>query len=129
MTTATNFRLDGTNDSLICVPGLANNLTFIKEKDEVDFCGRPALFEKNRTVCLAYRINKEGSIHSINELRHVSVAILGGLFGTAFVLSTGWKWPLLLIVGISIYYAASWYLSFYARACLARVRYSEASDA
>jgi hypothetical protein len=122
VTTAINFRLDGSTDSLISVPGLANNLTFIKEKDEVEFCGRPAFFDENKTVCLAYRINKEGAIRSINELRHVSVAILGGIFGTAFVLSEGWKWPLIFIAAISLFHAISWYFSFYARGCLARVK-------
>jgi hypothetical protein len=121
VTTAINFCLDGSTDSLIYVPGLANNRIFIKESDQVEFCGRPALFDKNTTVCLAYRINKEGPIHSINELRHISVAILGCIFGTAFVLSAGWKWPLTLIAVISLYYAISGYSSFYARGCLARV--------
>jgi hypothetical protein len=120
VTTAINFRLDGSTDSLICVPGLANNRIFIKERDQVEFCGRPALFDDNTTVCLAYRINEDGAIHSINELRHVSVAILGCIFGAAFVLSVGWKWPLILIAAISLYYAISGYLSFYARGCLAR---------
>jgi hypothetical protein len=117
MTTAINFHLNGTS---ITVPGQANNLSLIKERDRVEICGRPALFEKGQTVCLAYRINDDENIHSINELRHVSVAILGVLFGGFLVASAGWKWPLSFVVAITIYYIVSSFWSFYARRCLAR---------
>jgi hypothetical protein len=119
-TTAINFHLQGSNDTLVNVPGQANNLKFIKEGDPVDFCGRPSLLDKSKTVCLAYRINKDGTIYSVNELRHVSVAILGVLFGAFYVVSLGWKWPLIFIAAISIFYAISSFWSFYARGCLER---------
>jgi hypothetical protein len=120
-TTATNFHLEGSQDSLVNVPGQAKNLKFIKEGDQVDFCGRPSLLDKNRTICLAYRINKDGAICSINELRHVTMVILSCIFGAIYVIFTGWKWPLTFIAVISIYYAISSYWSFHARGCLARV--------
>lgn len=121
-TTATCFHLEGSKDDLVDVPGLANNLKFIKEGDQVCFCGRPSLLDKSRTVCLAYRIDKDGAIFSINELRHVTMVVLGGIFGSIYVISVGWRWPLILIAIISIYYAILSYWSFHARACLARTK-------
>jgi len=119
MTTAIDFQLNG---ALVNVPGQANNRTLIKEQDRVEICGRPSLFDKSRTVCLAYRIDTEGSIHSINELRHVSVAILGVVFGAFYFASSGWKWPLNFIAAVSVFYAISSFFSFYARRCLARCK-------
>lgn len=119
-TTETNFHLEGLNAFMVNVPGQANNIKLIKERDQVDFCGRPSLLSKNKIVCLAYRINEEEKIYSINELRHMSVAILGAIFGTAYAISSGWKWPVLIITLISACYAISFYWSFHARACLAR---------
>lgn len=115
-TTAIIFRLNGL---LVSVPGQANNLTLIKEGDLVDLCGRPSLFDNTRTVCLAYRIEKDGVVHSINEVRHVTMVILGCIFGAIYVTYMGWKWPLIFIAFISIYYATSAYWSFHARVCLA----------
>jgi hypothetical protein len=121
-TTATKFYLEGSDDALVNVPGQAKNLRFIKEGDLVDFCGRPSLFNKNKTVCLAYRTNKDGTIYSINELRHVIMVILGCIFGSVYVIYSGWKWPLMIIAVISIYYAISSYWSFHARGCLTRAK-------
>ena len=121
MTTAVNFHLEVLPGSLVSVPGQANNLPLIKEKDTVEICGRPALFDKNKTVCLAYRINYEDPVRSINEVRHLSMVILGFIFGLIYVTYSGWKWPLTIIVAVSIHYATSWLLSLYARRCLARV--------
>jgi hypothetical protein len=118
-TTAINFHLNG---SLVNVPGQANNLRFIKEGDQVDLCGRPSLLDESKTVCLAYRINKDGAIYSINELRHVIMVILGCIFGAIYVIFTGWKWPLTIIAAISIYYAISSYWSIRARGCLERAK-------
>ena len=118
-TTAINFRLNGL---LVNVPGQANNLALIKEGDQVDVCGRPALFDKTKTICLAYRIDRDGVIHSINEVRHVTMVILGCIFAAISVAYIGWRWPLIFIAFISIYYAISAYWSFRARACLARQR-------
>ncbi len=116
-TTAINFRLNGLS---VNVPGQANNLTLIKEGDLVDLCVRPSLFDKTRTVCLAYRIDRDGVVRSINEVRHVTMVMLGCVFGAIYVAYIGWKWPLILLALISIYYAISAYWSFHARACLAR---------
>lgn len=116
-TTAINFRLNGL---LVNVPGQANNLKLIKEGDQVDVCGRPALLDKTKTICLAYRIDRDGVIRSINEVRHVTMVILGCIFGAISVTYMGWRWPLIFIAFISIYYAISAYWSFHARACLAR---------
>lgn len=121
-TTATNFHLEGSQGSLVNVPGQAKNLKFIKEGDQVSFCGRPSLLNNSRTVCLAYRINKDGAIYSINELRHVTMVILSCIFGAIYVIFTGWKWPLMIIALISIYYAISSYWSIRARGCLARTK-------
>ena len=118
-TTAINFHLNGL---LVNVPGQAKNLRLIKEGDLVDFCGRPSLLDNSRTVCLAYRINKDGAIYSINELRHVTMVILGCIFGSVFVMYSGWKWPLMIIALISIYYAILSYWSIRARGCLARAK-------
>ena len=101
-TTAINFRLNGL---MVSVPGQANNLTLIKEGDLIELCVRPALFDKTRAVCLAYRIDRDGVIHSINEVRHVVMVILGCIFGAIYVTYSGWKWPLILLALISIYYA------------------------
>jgi hypothetical protein len=121
-TTATRFHLAGSSDSLVFVPGQANNLKFIKEHDQVGFCGRPSLFNSKETVCLAYRINDEETVYSINELRHVIMVILSCIFATMYVLSSGWKWPLIIIASVSIYYAISSYWSFHARVCLANAK-------
>ncbi|OIR16230.1 hypothetical protein GALL_29500 [mine drainage metagenome] len=118
-TTATNFHLEGSDDALVNVPGQAKNLRLIKEGDTVDFCGRPSLLDKSKTVCLAYRING-GDIYSINELRHVTMVIMGCIFGSIYVMYTGWKWPLVIIAVISMFYAVSSYWSFHARGCLSR---------
>lgn len=116
-TTAINFRL---NDLLVTVPGQANNLTLIKDGDQVDVCGRPSLFDKTKTICVAYRIGRDGVIHSINEVRDITMVLLGCVFSVISVTYMGWKWPLILIACVSIYYAISAYWSFRARACLAR---------
>lgn len=121
-TTATNFHLEGSDRALVNVPGQAKNIRLIKEGDLVDFCGRPSLLDKSKTVCLAYRINNDGAIYTINELRHVTMVILGCIFGSIYVMYTGWKWPLVIIVVISIFYAILSYWSFHARGCLARTR-------
>jgi|WetSurMetagenome_2_1015567.scaffolds.fasta_scaffold00536_10 hypothetical protein len=120
-TTAINFQLEGSDGALVNVPGQAKNLRLIKEGDQVDFCGRPSLLDKSKTVCLAYRIN-DGDIYSINELRHVTMVILGCIFGSIYVMYTGWKWPLMIIAVMSMFYAISSYWSFHARGCLARTR-------
>lgn len=119
-TTSTKFHLEGTDDALVHVPGQAKNLRLVKEGDLVDFCGRPSLFDKSKTVCLAYRIDNDGAIYTINELRHVTMVILGCIFGSIYVMYTGWKWPLMLIAVMSIFYAISSYWSFHARRCLSR---------
>jgi len=119
-TTAINFRLDGLNDLLVNVPGQANNIKKIQEKDQIAFCGRPSLLDKNRTICLAYRINKDGIILSINELRDAIMVILSCIFGLIYVVYSGWKWPLMFIAVVLIYYAILAYWSFWSRVCLAR---------
>ena len=119
-TTATNFHLEGSKYPLVSVPGQAKNLKLIKEGDQVGFCGRPSLLDENITVCLAYQINKGGAIHSINELRHVTMVILSCIFGFIYVMYSGWKWPLTFIAVITIYYAISSYWSIRARGCLAK---------
>jgi hypothetical protein len=122
-TTAIRFYLAGMEDSMVLVPGQANNLKFIKEHDQVGFCGRPSLLNASETVCLAYRINDDETVYSINELRHMTMVILSCIFAAMYMLSSGWKWPLLLIVAlISVYYAVSFYWSFRARVCLANAR-------
>jgi hypothetical protein len=118
-TTATKFLLNGVT---INVPGLANNLKFINEHDQVDICGRPSLFNKNETICLAYRVRPEVEIYSINELRHVSMVILNCIILALFVIFSGWKWPLVFVALISIYYAIASYWSIHARGCLARFK-------
>lgn len=111
-TTETNFHLNG---GQITVPGQAKNRVFIKEHDRVVFCGRPSLLRKDLTICLAYRLYDDSTIHTVNELRDLTMVILCCIVMPIYAISLETKWPLLIVASCLVYFGALAYWSIYAR--------------
>ena len=111
-------------ESTFHVPGQVNARTFIKENDNVTVCSRPSIFNVNKNICLAYKINGNEKIHTVNEYWNISRALICYILLIGCALIMPFDWRFIVVAAMAIYYSITSFESFNARWFLAKNKLS-----